>query len=302
MLRQRADRAYPERAPLRLRLIYLFVLCAMANGADVPRRIVSLSPDLTEIIYGLGALDRVVGVSNFETYPPAVAKITRLGTLDTPSLEKIAALRPDLVIINTAQAQFLEGTLKSLNLKVLRCSNRSIAEVYEAMTTIGKAIGSEQEAAALVASTRAGIDRLTRRVESKISAKSGLNRPSVAMIVDRLPGTLQSLYMATSGTYLAELIEIAGGRMAMPPVPSGYAKLRHEDLLAANPDIILDFVQGPSSRFSGNSIEPWSEMPELKAVRTHHVFEVNEDFVPHASQRIVLTAELFAKLIHPEIP
>jgi iron complex transport system substrate-binding protein len=297
MLREKADGTHDHRQ-LRPLVFLGAAVIACAAAADVPQRIVSLSPDLTEIIYGLGALDRVVGVSNFETYPPAVSKILRLGTLDTPSLEKISALRPDLVIINTAQAQFLEGTLKSLNLKVLRCSNRTIAEVYEAITAIGHAIGAEKEAAALVASTRAGIDRVAHR----ISAKPGINRPSVAMIVDRLPGTLQSLYMATGGTYLAELIEIAGGRMAMPPVPTGYAKLRHEDLLAANPEIILDFVQGPASRFSGNAIEPWSEMPELKAVRTHHVFEVNQDFVPHASQRIVLTAELFAKLIHPEIP
>ena len=87
----------------------------------------------------------------------------------------------------------------------------------------------------------------------------------------------------------------------MPPAKSGYAKLAKEDLLAIDPDIILDFIHGPKSRFAGDPMEAWREMPELKAVRAHRVHGVNEDFVPHASQRIVQTAELFAKLIHPEI-
>jgi ABC-type Fe3+-hydroxamate transport system substrate-binding protein len=87
----------------------------------------------------------------------------------------------------------------------------------------------------------------------------------------------------------------------VPAVASGYTKLRKEDLLAADPDIILDFIQGPKSRFAGDPIEAWQEMPELKAVRAHRVYGVNEDFVPHASQRMVQTAELFARLIHPEI-
>ena len=78
-------------------------------------------------------------------------------------------------------------------------------------------------------------------------------------------------------------------------------RLAKEDLLAIDPDIILDFIHGPKSGLAGDPIEAWREMPELKAVRGHRIHEVNQDFVPHASQRIVLTAELFAKMIHPEI-
>ena len=120
------------------------------------------------------------------------------------------------------------------------------------------------------------------------------------LIVDRLPGTLRDLYTATDGSFLAELVGIAGGYIAAPPVEHGYKKLVKEDLLAVNPEIILDFIQGPKSRFAGDPLDAWREMPELKSVRTRRVYGVNEDFVPHASQRIVQTAELFAKLIHPE--
>jgi ABC-type Fe3+-hydroxamate transport system substrate-binding protein len=120
------------------------------------------------------------------------------------------------------------------------------------------------------------------------------------LIVDRTPGTLHDLYTATAGSYLAELVELAGGRIVIPPDRSGYAKLSKEDLLAANPDVILDFTHGAVGRFTGDPLEAWKEMPELKAVQTHRVANVNEDYVPHASQRMVQTAELFARLIHPE--
>jgi len=271
----------------------LLVACAFA--ADVPQRIVSLSPDLTEMLFGVGAFGRVVGVSNYDTYPPEVGRLPHLGQLHSPNLERLTALRPDLVIINNAQAPFLEDTIRELGLRVLKTSNRSIAEVYSSVIAIGHASGNEAEAVRLVALMRQGLDRVARKT-------SGHARPRVVLVVDRTPGTLRDLYTATDGSFLAELVGIAGGRIAVPPVESGYTKLRKEDLLASDPDIILDFVHGPKSRFAGDPLEAWREMPELKAVRTKRIEGLNQDYVAHASQRMVQTAELFARLIHPEIP
>jgi iron complex transport system substrate-binding protein len=272
----------------------ILLLACSVTAADVPQRIVSLSPDLTEMLYGVGAFPRVVGVSNYDTYPPEVAKVPHLGQLHNPSLEKLTAARPDLVIINNAQAPFLEDTLKDLGLRVLKTSNRSVEEVYAAMIAIGQATGHDREAAKLVAATREGLERVKRKTSS-------LAKPRVVMIVNRTPGTLRDLSSATDGSYLAELVEIAGGRIAIPRVPSGYARLSKEDLLATNPDIILDFVHGPKSGLAGDPLDAWHDLPELKAVRDHRVLGVSADYVPHASQRIVQTAELFVRLIHPEL-
>jgi len=275
-----------------LLLAVSFALCAA--GADAPQRIVSLSPDLTEMLYGVGAFHRVVGVSNYETYPPEAAKLPSLGQLHNPNFEKLTALRPDLVVINNAQAPFLEDTLKELGLRVLKTSNRSIQEIYAAMIDIGHATGNDTKAARLVAATRDALGRVARNT-------ARLSKPRVVLIVNRTPGTLRDLSTATEGSFLAELVEIAGGHIVARPAKSGYGKLAKEDLLAIDPDIILDFIHGPQSRFAGDPVEAWREMPELKAVRGHRIHGVNQDFVPHASQRIVQTAELFAKLIHPEI-
>src|SRR6202451_430679 len=122
-------------------------LAFRAIAADIPRRIVSLSPDLTEMLYGVGAFNRVVGVSNYETYPPEAAKLPSLGQLHNPNFEKLAALRPDLVVINNAQAPFFEDTLKQLGLRFLKTSNRSVDEVYTSMIAIGHATGNDDGAA-----------------------------------------------------------------------------------------------------------------------------------------------------------
>jgi iron complex transport system substrate-binding protein len=279
-----------------MRRTFLLGFCwaLYAAAAGMPQRIVSLSPDLTEMLYGVGAFPRVVGVSDYDTYPPEAAKLPTLGQLHNPNLEKLTALRPDLVVVNSAQAPFVEDTLKALGLRVLTTSNRSVEEVYAAMTAIGHATGNESEAARLVASTRQGLERVAQKM-------ARVPKTRVVLIIDRTPGTLRDLYTATDGGYLAELVNIAGGRLVVRPAKTGYAKLSKEDVLALNPDVILDFIQGPKSRFAGNPLEAWREMPELKAVRDHRVYSVDQDFVPHASQRMVQTAELFARLIHPEI-
>ena len=85
-----------------------------------------------------------------------------LGQLHDPSLEQLAGVRPDLIVINKAQAPFLEDTLKQLGFRILRTSNQSVQEVYEAMMSIGRATGNEPQAAELVASTREGLDRVAR--------------------------------------------------------------------------------------------------------------------------------------------
>jgi iron complex transport system substrate-binding protein len=275
----------------------LFLALAFALGltaAGPPQRIVSLSPDLTEILYGVGAFPRVVGVTNYDTYPPEVAKITRVGQVYNPSFETIAGLRPDLVVINNAQAPFLEDTLKQLGLTVLQTSNRSLEEIYGSIAAIGRATGNQSQAAQLVASTRAGLEHVARRT-------APLAKVGAVMIVNRTPGTLRDLVAATRGSFLAELVAIAGGAIGGEPAKTGYGKLSKEDLLAINPAVILDFVHGMEGAFAGDPLEAWKAMPELAAVRTHRVYGVNQDYVPHASQRIVQTAELFAKLIHPEL-
>lgn len=277
----------------RLSLLVL-ILALHAAGADVPKRIVSMSPNVTELLFGIGAFDQVVGVSDYCTYPPAVSKLPSVGGWHNPNLEKLASLHPDLVIIDEGQAPFIEDNFKKLGLRVMTATDHTLHDAYEAMVQLGRATGHEQEAARLVTETREGLARVSRKT-------TALAKPKIVLIVDRTPGTLRDLYAATEGSFLSEIVEIAGGRIAVPPAKRGYTLLSKEDLLAINPDCILDFIHGAKSRFAGDPMEAWREMSELKAVHTKRIHGVGEDYVPHASQRMVLTAELFLRMIHPEV-
>lgn len=271
----------------------LFLLCAVAHAAGPVRRIVCLSPNDTELLYGLGVFDRVVGVSGFDSYPPEVARLAHVGGWQDPSLEKIVALRPDLIVTETDQAALVESNLHKLGLPLLALPGKTIADIYTAATELGKALGVEKQAAELIERTRAGLDAVRRRT-------AGLRRPSVAIVVDRTPGTLRDMYAATGGTYLAEAVNIAGGKMALGESPAGYIKLSQETLLTADPEIVLDFVHSENGRFAADPKDAWKALPQLRAVRNGRVYCLSQDFILHASQRIVNTAELFARTIHPE--
>jgi iron complex transport system substrate-binding protein len=276
------------------RAIVLIASLAFAASAagEAPRRIVSLSPNLTEILYGIGAFPQVAGVTDYCTYPPEVKKLPSVGGWDGANLEKLLSLRPDMVVVDDAEAPFIQRKVKDLGFRLLVVPNHTIEDVYTGMAELGRATGHEGGAQRLIAETREGLARISRKTAAQ-------PRPSALVIVDRTPGTLRELYAATGGGYLAELVTIAGGRNAATPQAGGYGKLSHEDLLAINPDVILDCSRAMDQRPSG-ALTVWQQMPELKAVRARRVYSLDEDYIPHASQRMVETAALFARLIHPE--
>jgi iron complex transport system substrate-binding protein len=274
-------------------LLSLFLAAAVAEAAGPARRIVCLSPNDTELLYGLGMLDRVVGVSGFDSYPPDVAKLAHVGGWQDPSLEKIVALHPDLIVTEADQGALVEDNLRKLGLPLLELPGKTIADIYAAATQLGQALGVEKQAAGLIERTRAGLEAVRRRT-------AGLPRPTVAIVVDRTPGTLRDMYAATGGTYLAEAVDIAGGKMALGAAPSGYTKLSQETLLTADPEIVLDLSHNENGRFAADPREAWKALPQLRAVRNGRLYALSQDFVLHASQRIVNTAELFRRTIHPE--
>lgn len=278
----------------RLAVGVLTVGLSVALGAP-PQRIVSISPSVTEILYGVGAFDRVVAVSEYCTYPPAAASLPRVGGWHTPNLEKLVTLKPDLVVMTEAQVPFIHDQLQQLGIHTLVVRTQAVADAFNAIEEIGQATGKAREAAALARTTRAALDRVRARARS-------LPRPTVLCVVDRVPGTLRDLYAATRGNFLAELIEAAGGKVIAAPAPTGYGKISKETVLQLNPDVIFDMAHGFKGKSDAELNVAWRDLPELKAVQRGKIYHIKEDFVPHASQMIARTAVLFARLLHPEAP
>jgi len=280
----------------KLHLCFILILLWTAAAiAAPPQRIISVSPNLTEILYGLGIFDRVVGVTDYCTYPPEAKSRERIGGYSTPNLERIVRLHPDLVVLTQSQAPILAYNLKQLGIRSLVTPSQSVSDVFTAINQVGAAVGKPREAQVLIASTRATLEKVRNRT-------SGRARPAVVLAVDRSPGSLRDLYVATQGSYLADLVEIAGGHVVAPATGSGYSKISKETLVALNVDIVLELKPGSLARDVERARSDWQELPALKAVRNSRVYELTDDFIPHNSQLIARTVVLLAHILHPEIP
>lgn len=261
--------------------------------AQRPQRIVSLSPSVTEVLYGIGAWPQVIAVSEFCTYPEDAKNKPRVNGWDKTNLEQVVALRPDFVIGVEAQEPFVREKLNGLGVRSLFLKGQKLADVLRSIVEIGRATGHEQAAVELSTKTEREIEEVRQTV-------ANLPRPRVLCVVDRLPGTIRDLYTATRGSYIDELIRIAGGDPIAPAGDQGYGKITKEAVLALNPEVIIDMVQGSKGKFGEDPISVWDELSEVDAVRNKRIYPMTDEWVIHPSQFVGQTAKTFARVLHPE--
>ena len=259
-----------------------------------PARIISLTPSTTEILHGVGAFGRIVAVSDYCTYPAEVNGLPRVGGWNNPNMEQIAGLRPDLVVFSDAQAQFVKDKVEAAGIRTLAVPSRTLEDAYRAIEMIGSATGNEREAQELLARTRAQVEEVRARTRD-------LPRPRVLCVVDRVPGTLRDLYVATEGSFIEQLIEAAGGESVAPPAHGGWGKMQKEAVVALDPDVVLDLMMHKDGgNFDEDTHAVWKELPTLRAVREGRVHPVRDETVLHPSHLVADSARKFAELIHPE--
>jgi iron complex transport system substrate-binding protein len=271
----------------------------VVNGTASPRAIISLSPNVTEILHGIGAFSRVVAVSDYCSYPPQVEALPRVGGWLNTDLEKVTSLRPDLIIMTDDQAPLVKDRLDLLRLRTLVVPSQTVGDVFKAIQEIGRAVGNQEEAKGLESGIQAKLAAIREKASGRV-------RPRVLCVVDRLPGTLRDLYVATQGSYLTELIDIAGGDPIAPPGGANYVKLTTEALVSLDPEVILDLasavtphviVAGPLREDAG---AVWADLPRVRAVRQGRVYALRDRTVVHPSQFVSETAHHIATLLHPE--
>ena len=275
------------------RSLTVAVLCLLL----APTRIVSTSPSITEILYALGLGERVVGVTSFCHYPPEAAKKTKIGDYLRPNIEVIAALRPDLVVLESSGIR-RSPLPSSLNLKVIEVDPGTLAGVYETIRRIGEAAGVPGDATALAARIRGTLDDIRRR-----TAK--LPRRRVAFIVGRTPGRIEDLVAAGGKSYLDEVIAIAGGDNVFHDALGAYPKISLEEMIGRNPEVIIDMGEmaettGVTEQQKRAVVKLWSRYPTIAAVRQGRVFAVASDIFVVPGPRVVEAAREFARMLHPE--
>ncbi|MDT7602554.1 MAG: cobalamin transport system substrate-binding protein [Acidobacteriota bacterium] len=308
MTRQRTNekRTDRRRVALVLSLFTALALAACSRGViyeagtrenatkQAAQRIISLSPSTTEVLWGVGAFPRVVAVSDYDDFPPEVKNLPKIGGWSNTNLEQVASLKPDLIVVTQSQSPMIKDKLDALGVPVVVVPSYTVEDALASITQIGAAVGEEDAAQKLLAETRAKLDAVR-------SATQNLKRPRVLCIVDRVPGTLRGLYAASEGSFLVQLIEIAGGDSIAPRAASGFGQIGKEAIVTLDPDIIIDMAQSAKdSKLAEDPKEVWSELARVKAVREGRVFALQDTSVLHPSQRVGDTARKFAELIHPE--
>ena len=278
-----------KRAPLCLLITPLFLLAQ-------PARIVSTSPSITETLFALGLGDRVIGVSRYCHYPPEVATRPRVGTFLKPNAEIIARLRPDLVIVQRLPNDVAEQ-LRAVEVKVKQVDNGDLARNLETMREIGRAAGVEDRAEALVSHIRRDLDQIASRTH-------GPSR-RVLFVVGRTPGRLESIVAVGKGSYLNELIAIAGGANVLADSPMAYTRISLEALVRLNPDVIIDMGEmaettGVTEERKQAVVHLWQSQSGLAAVTARRVVAVASDIYVVPGPRMVDAAREMARLIHPE--
>lgn len=276
----------------------LLSFAAPAFSQPQPQRLISTAPSITELLYTLGLGDRIVGVDRFSRYPPEAARKPSIGDYAAPNLETIAALKPTLVLIPVNPVQ-LRQRLDALHLSVLELDQEGLTKMFDSFLVVGRATGTTVQAQRLVDSTRQELDRIRARAAKAKATK-------VMFIVGRAPNGLDGLMAVGRGSYLNELIEIAGGANIFSDASAGYVKVSLEEVLARNPDVIIDMGDMSDTvkvtEAQKNSVSAlWNRMSSIQAVRARRVHAVASDIFVVPGPRVVDAANEFFRMLHPEL-
>lgn len=261
--------------------------------ASTPERIVSCIPNFTEILFALGLGEQVVGVSNFCRFPPEALEKEKIGGFINPNLEKVIYLNPDLVILPKTKSQ-LGIKIKKLNIPVLELPNETLSDSLNAIETIAEVAGVPERGRVLRKKLEEDLRSIREKYPNTIKIRT-------LIVVDRSPDSLKDLYVAGPGTYLNELLDIAGGVNILSRQPALYPKISKESLIGLNPDVILDTTlagQNHTSRTLEIALRSWEDLPFLEAVKNKRVFILTNPAITIQGPRIAEMAEYIADLLH----
>jgi iron complex transport system substrate-binding protein len=251
---------------------------------DQVHRVVSLSPSLTNTVYALGAQSDLVGITNYTVYPPQAAhEKPSVGAVVGPSLEKIVALHPDMVLalpeFNGAETI---GGLERIGIPVFLFNTGNLSNIYRTVELVGRIMGREREAGALIASLRVR--------ESKVRAQStSKDKPTVLLVLSMDP-----LITAGRNAFITEMIEAAGARSVTDDLARDWTQMNVEAVLPRKPDYILLMKSGPVSLKDMQKRAGWSS---LEAVRRGRVI-VADDRIQIAAPVAFEGLEDLARQIH----
>ena len=278
-----------RRLPIQLKILIASIVFFCSPGpvsaTDVKpqfKRIVTMAPNLTEVVFALGQGERVVGVSDFDKWPSAVADIPRVGGYYNPNLEAVIKLNPDVVFMIQGREQ-IDEKLQKLGIKVHVFACDNLASLHQTIGAMGEILGVEAKANELMETIRNGLDQVHVK---------GAERFSVMICVGMTPGSLQGVYVAGANSIHQDLLNSIGAKNVFNDVTKDYFAVNKESIMARRPDIIIDLIPGqdvPQDHYN-QRMATWQLLPGIPAVKAKRIAILNEDYLNIPGPRIVEAA------------
>ena len=264
-----------------------------ASGAAAPLRILSLAPNLTEILFAMGLGDRVVGRSTYCAYPPEAAALPAVGDTLQLNLERVVALKPTVAFLITRRDD-VPRRLEAVGVRAVALRSDHMSEMLQSVATIGRETGHEADAQMLLDHIQVGLMRVRARVK-------GLPRPKVLFAFPMTIGSPQMM-VAGRGTFVDELLDVAGAANAYPKT-ADWPTLSPQAVIGLGPEVVI--VNATAEDAAPDRLEAvrrawanWASVPAVKAGRVH---VLTETFLTIPGPRVVQAAAVLAEAIHPEL-
>jgi iron complex transport system substrate-binding protein len=250
------------------------------------KRVVSLAPNLTEIVFAVGGGDRLVGRTSYCDYPPEAKSVQVVGDTGTPNLERIIAVKPQVVLVSTSsQLEVFTQQLQNQNIAVFVTDPHDLEGIFRSIDQIGEMLGEKEQAAQLVQKLR---DR-TNAVEAAVQQKQPVK---VFYQVSAEP-----LYTIGREAFVTDLIRRAGGVSVTAEVPGAWPKYSAESALAAKPEAIILPTGGSMGAANSAVTDALRQSPAALGGR---VYKINDDHLARPGPRIVDGLEEMARALHPD--
>ncbi len=256
---------------------------------DPPKRIVSLSPSITEILFCLGLEERIVGVSNHSDFPLQALAKPRVGSYINPNVERTISLNPDLILATAAgnPREFVDR-MESLGLSVYTVFPKDFDGILTSISHIAMVTGREQHGARVIREMRSRKERILQLTRGRI-------KPKVFFQIGTAP-----IVTVGKGSFADDLISLAGGRNIAGGESMKYPRYSLEEILVKGPDVIIITSMDPRGD-SPKLAEHWNRWETIPAVKQGRVFVIDSDLVDLPSPRIIDGLEEIARILHPEL-
>jgi iron complex transport system substrate-binding protein len=265
---------------------------SLPNIPAAADRIVSMAPNLTEILFALGLEKNIVGVTTYSDYPPAAAQKPKMGTFWQPNIEAVVAAEPHLVItLGFQQQKNLAKRLERIKCNVLTVDIEKVSELFKAIEKIGTATNTKTKADTLVLDINKELNEFSAKIPSG-------DKVRVLWIIQREP-----LRVAGTDTFVNEIIALAGGQNAIAPTIHQYPPIGTEELYSCSPDVIIEPAeeQKPLALQQESALKYWSKFKNVPAVRNNRIYVIDPGPVSRLGPRLPNAVRSVAECLRPEL-